>query len=120
LDEVLNQLRHSLGHGTPLLVVTPSASVEWVNALLPFTQSGFLPTVVHLDRDTFVSEGAGDVTASQGDGLRALLTKAGISSHVIQQGYPFHHLVPLQRRGHWVFKTSPLGRAVVVQRPGEE
>jgi uncharacterized protein (DUF58 family) len=120
LDELLHQLRQSLGHGIPLLVITPSTSVEWVDALLPFTQSGFLPTVVQIDRETFRS---GDLTGSSGvrsNGLQALLAKAGISTYVVEQGYPFHHLVPLQRRGHWVFKTSPLGRAVVVRRPGEE
>jgi uncharacterized protein (DUF58 family) len=120
LAEVLTQLRHSLGHSTPLLVVTPSTSVGWVDALLPFTQSGFLPTVVQIDRASFAGEELVNVLGSRGDGLRMLLTKAGIPMHVIEQGYPFRYLVPLEHRGHWVFKTSPLGRAVVVRRPDEE
>lgn len=120
LAQVLHQLRHSLGHGTPLLVITPSSSMNWVDALLSFTQSGFLPTVVHIDRLSFIETKEPDPSALPLDSLRALLNKAGISIHVIEQDYPFQHLVPLQRRGHWVFKTSPLGRAVVVRRPDEE
>ena len=119
LDEVLHQLRQSLGHGTSVLVITPSALSGWVDALMPLTRSSIMPTAVLLDAASFdpsrVDPGAADRVA----GVRALLAKAGMSAHVIQQGYPFRHLVPLQRRGHWVFKTSPMGRAVLVQRPGE-
>jgi hypothetical protein len=36
---------------------------------------------------------------------------------VIQQGFPFRHVVPLQRRGHWEFKTLATGRVIAVRRP---
>ena len=89
--------------------------LDWVDALLPLTRSGIAPTVVLLDRASF--EGGDGSDASLG--IRALLAEAGIRTHVVCQGYPFRHLVPPKRRGHWQFKTSPLGRAIAVRRPEE-
>jgi uncharacterized protein (DUF58 family) len=117
LADVLYHLRQSLGQGTSVLVVTPSSTSEWVDAMMPLTRSGIAPTVVLLDRASFVQPGESEATSAV-RGLRELLAKAGIPSHVVRQGYPFRHLVPLQRRGHWEFKTSPMGRAVAVKRPG--
>jgi len=135
LDHVLEGMRHSLGHGTSLLVITPSIETGWIDALLSLTRLGIAPSAVLLDRDSFLSASRSpravpevrtlpvspkvtdtpDITAGQ----RALLAKAGIPAHVIRQGYPFLHLAPLQRRGFWEFKTTPMGRAVVVRHPGE-
>jgi uncharacterized protein (DUF58 family) len=118
LAQVLRNLRQSLGHGTSVLVITPSPASDWVDALMPLTRLGMAPTVVLLDRASFLDPGvsAGGETVG---GLRELLANAGIPAHVVRQGHPFRHLVPLQRRGHWEFKTSPMGRAVAVKRPGE-
>ena len=140
LDHVLEHMRHSLGHGTSLLVITPSLETEWIDVLLSLTRLGIAPSAVLLDRDSFIRTDPShdsvpvravpevltlsispkvtdtpNVTAGQ----RALLAKAGIPAHVIRQGYPFLHLAPLQRRGFWEFKTTPMGRAVVVRHPGE-
>jgi uncharacterized protein (DUF58 family) len=119
LAEVLHQLRQSLGHGTSVLVITPSSAPDWVDALMPLTRSGIAPTAVLLDAASFASRGSGAKPMDRIAGIRTLLAKAGISAHVIRQGYPFRHLVPLRRRGHWEFKTSPMGRAVLVRRPDE-
>jgi uncharacterized protein (DUF58 family) len=115
LGQVLEHMRHSLGHGTSLLVITPSIEAGWIDALLALTRLGIAPTAVLLDHASFSPDDIPGATTGQ----RALLAKAGIPSHIIRQGYPFHHIVPLQRRGYWEFKTTPMGRAVVVRRPGE-
>jgi uncharacterized protein (DUF58 family) len=138
LSEVLHHLRQSLGQGASVLVITPSDATDWVDALMPLTRSGIASTAVLLDRVSFLSErgpspigkvspsgdsapGSGPATVEGGgvEGLRDVLANAGIPSHIIRQGYPFRHLVPLERRGRWEFKTTPMGRAVAVRRPEE-
>jgi uncharacterized protein (DUF58 family) len=119
LAEVLHQLRPSLGHGTSLLVITSSSTSEWVDALMPLTRTGIAPTAVLLDADSFTHPDQHHRKAGRVGSIQTLLAKVGISTHVIRQGYPFEHLVPLKRRGRWVFKTTPMGRAVVVRRPEE-
>jgi uncharacterized protein (DUF58 family) len=118
LSEVLHHLRQSLGQGTSVLVITSSSASDWVDALMPLTRSRIAPTVVLLDQASFVRPSISQVENPVGN-LRALLAEAGIPSHIVRQGHPFRHLMPLQRRGHWEFKTSPMGRAVAVKRPGE-
>jgi uncharacterized protein (DUF58 family) len=118
LAQVLQHLGQSLGQGTTVLVITPSLSPDWVDALMFLTRTGIAPTVVLIDPASFVTQPP-PTSERSSEGLRALLAKAGVPAHIIRQGYPFRPLVPTKRRGHWVFKTSPLGRAVVVQRPGE-
>jgi len=136
LSGVLSRMRENMGQGTTVLVITPSCRPDWVDALLPFTRWGIAPTVVLLDRESFEgpappvgSSSAHTVPhgvrpAVQRDarggtlrGIRGLLAGAGVTTHVIRQGHPFRHVVPPERRGHWKFKVSPSGRAIVVRRP---
>jgi uncharacterized protein (DUF58 family) len=118
LSEVIHGMRDSLGQGTTVLVITPSCEPDWVDALLPLTRFGIAPTVVLLDAESFT---AGEhPTPSIGvSRMRELLAEANITVHIIQQGYPFQHVLPPERRGFWEFKVSPLGRAVLVRRPEE-
>jgi uncharacterized protein (DUF58 family) len=117
LGEVLRQLGHGLGRGSTLLAITPSASTAWLDALLPSARTVATPSVLLLDASSFrraplQGSPGGDTVA-----LRALLARAGVPVHVVRQGYPFHAVEPRAPRGYWTFKTTPLGRAVLVRRP---
>ena len=125
LAEVLRGMKENLRRGATLLAITASCEPGWVNELLPLTRLGTAPTVVLLDPDSFSpSTLASPETKSPHPGPRAqamreLLSDASVTTHIIRQGFPFRHVVPPQRRGHWEFKVTPMGRAVVVSRPEE-
>jgi uncharacterized protein (DUF58 family) len=115
LSQILRRMKETLSQGTTLLVITPSCEADWVDALAPLSRFGVAPSVVLLDPASF----AGEEQDSAALGMRGLLADAGIDSHIVRRGYPFRHIVPPKRRGHWQFKTSPLGRAIAVRRPEE-
>lgn len=119
LSQVLHHIRENLGYGTTVLVITPSCEPDWVDALLPLTHWGIAPTVVLLDPESFQDPPPFPGPQRHVQGIRELLARAAIDTHIVRQGYPFRYLVPPKRRGHWEFKVSPLGRAIVVRRPEE-
>jgi uncharacterized protein (DUF58 family) len=118
LAGVLSHMRENMGPGTTMMVITPSCQPDWVDALLPLTRWGIAPAVVLLDAGSFeqppLPRGHDALR-----GMREWLAKAGIATYVIRQGFPLRYTVPPRRRGHWEFKTTPLGRAIVVRRPEE-
>jgi uncharacterized protein (DUF58 family) len=118
LSEVLHGMRETLGQGTTVLVITPSCEPGWVDALLPLTRHGIAPSVVLLDAESFVDEQPATLS-SEVRRMRDLLANAEITTHIIQKGYPFRHVMPPKQRGFWEFKVSPLGRAILVRRPEE-
>ncbi|MBN1582912.1 MAG: DUF58 domain-containing protein [Anaerolineae bacterium] len=115
LSDLLSSIGQTLGQSTTVLVITPSCEPDWPDALLPFTRWGIVPTVVLLDPDSFAV--AADGPDGRTEAMRQRLVKAGIITHIISQGHPFHTIVRPKRRGHWEFKVTPMGRAIVVQRP---
>jgi uncharacterized protein (DUF58 family) len=117
LGEILRQLGPSLGQGTTLLAITPSARAEWLDALLPSGRTMATPAVLLLDASSFGRAPARDGPESNVERTRVLLARAGVLVHVIRQGYPFHAVETRAPRGYWTFKTTPLGRAVLVRRP---
>jgi uncharacterized protein (DUF58 family) len=118
LSDVLEGMRETLGHGTTVLVITPSCEPGWIDALLPLTRHGIAPSVVLLDADSFSDDPPTGLSAKTRR-MQDLLVNAEVNAHIIQKGYPFRHVTPPQRRGQWEFKVSPLGRAIVVRRPEE-
>jgi hypothetical protein len=86
--------------------------------MLPLTRHGIAPSVVLLDADSFLDEQPTGLSA-KARRMQNLLANAEVNTHIIQKGFPFRHVAPPQPRGHWEFKVSPLGRAIVVRRPEE-
>lgn len=109
LARVIAETGRVLQRGTTMVIVTPSCDPAWLDQLLSLARRDIAASVILLDGASF--GGDGNVTAMQG-----MLADQGITSHVIQQGFPFRHVVPLQRRGHWEFKTLATGRVVAVRR----
>jgi uncharacterized protein (DUF58 family) len=152
LAEMLHSVRQNLGQGTTVLVITPSCEPDWLDALLPLTRRGIVPTVVLLDARSFERPATEPAAAgramdahsreggarprpaaeelgvsrykrdlpSAAQAMRERLAEAGVATHIIRQGHPFRYVVSPKRRGHWDFKVTPLGRAILVRHPGEE
>ncbi len=110
LARVLVETGAILGRGQTAVIITPSTEVSWIPALLPVMQRGIAPTVILIDPRSF------DSRASGGEGiaaLRALLAEQGVSSHVIEKGYPFEPLIRQVRR-RVEYKVLGTGRVVPV------
>lgn len=121
LSDVLSSFARHLGQSTTALVITPSCEADWLDALLPLTRWGIVPTVVLLDPDSFAAAGnkpgLRQYNPLRAAAMRQRLNAAGITVHIISQGYPFRYATRPRRRGHWEFKVTPMGRAIAVQRP---
>ncbi len=76
LPQVLDRLRTSLGARTSLIVITPSLSPEWVNALELIKRVGIVPTVLILDPVSFGGEGQLEI-------FRKRLLKLGVAHYTI-------------------------------------
>lgn len=109
LARVIAETGRVLRHGTTLVIITPSCDPAWPGELFPLARRDIAASVILLDAASFGGEG--NVAAMQG-----VLADQGVTSHVIEQGFPFRHVVPLQRRGHWEFKTLASGRVIAMRR----
>jgi uncharacterized protein (DUF58 family) len=110
LARVIAETGRVLQRGTTVVIITSSCDPAWPGELLPLARRDIAASVILLDAASFGGEG--NVVAMQG-----VLANQGVTCHVIQQGFPFRHVVPLQRRGHWEFKTLATGRVIAVRRP---
>lgn len=117
LADVLHGMRGSLGHGTTVLVITPSCEPDWVDELLPLARSEIAPSVVLLDAASFDPSRARATPSLGIEGMRELFASAGIAAHIVDRDYPLRPNDTTPRHGYWEFKVSPLGRAVLVRRP---
>jgi uncharacterized protein (DUF58 family) len=115
LANVLRLVERNLGHNTTALVITPSCEPDWLDALLHLSQRSIMPTIVLLDPESFAAQA--DRTIGLATAMRERLVSAGMTTHIISQGYPFRYVNQPKRRGHWEFKVTPMGRAIVVRRP---
>ena len=113
LAVLLKQASPSLGSGRTLVVITPSADPAWVAPLLPLAARGNAPTAVLLDAATFDvgqprTDGAGLL------GLRDLLARQRIPSHVLAQGFPFRPVERIRRQRRELRTLPGFGRVVAM------
>lgn len=118
LAETLAHLRSVTRARVSVLAITPSGDPLWVDRLLDLSRSGSASAAVLIDAASF--EAARMRASEPAAGVRPLLARAGIPTHVVSQGYPFPRRAPGPGRGHWEFKTTPMGRAIAVRRPEDE
>jgi hypothetical protein len=108
---VLKQASPSLGGGRTLVVITPSSDPAWVAPLLPLAARGNAPTAILLDAATFEqprTDGAALL------GLRDLLARQRIPSHVLAQGFPFRPVERIRRQRRELRTLPGFGRVVAV------
>ncbi len=110
IAELLVRARPRFEERTSLVIITPSASGNWVESLWLLLRRGVVPTVLLLDPVSF--GGTGDVS-----GMRALLSDLGIARYVITRDLFDHPEARPGQQGQWDWRVSPLGRAVPVRHP---
>jgi uncharacterized protein (DUF58 family) len=100
----------AFGRWASLIIITPSTSGAWVEALLPLVRHQATATVLLLDPTAF--GGHGDHQAVAG-----LLGDFGISHHPITPDLLDRPTLQPGRQGRWQWRVSPLGRAISAQKP---
>jgi uncharacterized protein (DUF58 family) len=112
LGTMLRNMEKDIRSHTSIILITPSLSNEWVEALLPLMWRGVTPTILLLDPTSF---------GSQGDShpLLGMLGEMGVAHYVITKD-----LLDLQQArpgqaGRWEWRVSGRGKAVLVRKPGD-
>jgi uncharacterized protein (DUF58 family) len=95
---------------TSLVIITPSAEGEWIEALLPLLEQGAAPTVLLLDS---VSYGG----SSDMGGTMALLTDLGVARYLITRDLFDRPEARPGREGQWEWRVLPTGHVVPMRRP---
>jgi len=112
LTELLIQAGASLGSGRTVVVITPSQDAGWVAPLIPLMARGNAPAVVLVDSTTFDPPlGSEDAVL----GLRSLLARQRIPSHVVPQGFPFQPMDRIRRQRRELKTLGGFGRVVEVE-----
>lgn len=112
LAELLARMRPALGQQASLIIITPAASGDWIESLLPLLRRGAVATVLLLDPLTF--GGSGDASNSL-----ALLASLGVSRYLITPDLLGRSEARPGQQGNWEWRIMPTGKAVPVRRPGD-
>jgi len=112
LAELLARVRPAFNRQASLIIITPAAAGDWIEALLPLLRRGAVATVLLLDPVTF--GGAGEA----GNTL-ALLANLGVSRYLITPELLGRPEARPGRQGNWEWRIMPTGKAVPVRRPGD-
>jgi uncharacterized protein (DUF58 family) len=110
LGTMLSRIRPALRQRISLILITPSLDPGWLEALLPLTWRGAVPTVLLLDPSTF---------GSDGDPLpmMAALSRFGIPHYRIPRDLLDRPEAQPGTEGRWEWRVTPMGRAVPIRRP---
>jgi uncharacterized protein (DUF58 family) len=112
LEAALRDLGHIAQRGAAAVIITPSASTDWLPELTTLSRNGVFSNVFLLDRPSFGGEGESLLVR---DAVRML----GYNADIIHQGDLGDPLEEQERQGFWEFKVTSLGKAVAVKRPGK-
>jgi uncharacterized protein (DUF58 family) len=111
LADLLAGLIPSLGRAASLVLITPDAGGEWLEALLPLIWRGLAPTVLLLDPASFATP-ATDVQAGAARRLASELARQGISHQVITPDLLDRPEARPGKEGVWRWRVTPSGRAI--------
>jgi hypothetical protein len=85
---------------------------DWVETLLPLMWRGVTPTVILLDQSSFGGQ-------ASSHSMQAALTDLGIPHYLITQDLLNRPEAHPGREGHWEWRVTPSGRAILVHKPGD-
>jgi uncharacterized protein (DUF58 family) len=99
-----------VGRRASLIIITPAAEGDWVEALLPLLKGGTTPTVLLMDPATY--GGTGDTSRTL-----ALLTDFGIARYLISRDLMDQPEARPGREGHWEWRVFSSGHVLLVRQP---
>lgn len=112
LDTLLKNMESDIRSHTSIILITPSLSGNWIEALLPLMWRGVTPTVLLLDPGSF--GGQGEIQP-----MTSLMSEMGISYHVITKDLLDRPEARPGQTGRWEWRVLPTGKAVLVRKPGD-
>jgi uncharacterized protein (DUF58 family) len=112
LSELIRHMEHDIRSHTSIILITPSLHGDWVEALLPLICRGVTPTVLLLDPASFGGE-------TNSHPMRGALTDLGIAHCLITRDLLNRPEARPGQMGHWEWRVTPSGRAVLVRKPGD-
>jgi uncharacterized protein (DUF58 family) len=112
LAALLERVRPALGHHASLMVITPSVEADWLQALIPLTWRGIMPTILLLDPESFGGNGSALP-------LAGTLNSMGITRHLITRDLLDRPEARPGLRGQWEWRYTPTGRAIPVRSPAD-
>jgi uncharacterized protein (DUF58 family) len=110
LAELLERIRPSIRQRASLVLITPDIEGNWLEALLPLSWRGSVPTILLLDPATF--GGPLDNRAKL-----ASLAENGIPAFSISRELLDRPEAMPGKAGRWEWRITPTGRAVAVRHP---
>jgi len=112
ISEFLHRMARDIRSQTSIILITPSMQSDWVEALLPLMWRGVTPTVLLLDRASFGGQ-------SSSHSMQEALTDLGIAHYIITHDLLNRPEAHPGQEGHWEWRVTPSGRAVLVHKPGD-
>jgi uncharacterized protein (DUF58 family) len=112
LSQFLAQLQPNFGKQTSLIVITANTQSNWLEALLPLTWKGVVPSILLLEPGSF----GGQADAAP---LLSLLVKHGLAHFLIPRSLLDRPEARPGQKGHWEWRVTTTGRVIPVQRPAE-
>ena len=100
----------SFGRMASLIIITPNTESRWVETLSPLLRFNTVATVLLMDPVAFGGTRAADP-------MSALLSEQKVVHHLITPDLLKQPAHRAGQQGHWDWRISPLGRAVLAQQP---
>lgn len=113
LRRALTDLSTTARRGSAAIIITPSASADWLPALVTLAEHGIESDVVLLERESFGSTDA----AGASEGLQRAVIAAGFPCRVLRREDIARPIMEGERHGYWEFKVTGTGKAIAVRRP---
>ena len=112
LSEMLERAIPALGHRASLIIITPSASGNWLSSLTRLQRRGISPTIILMDPASF---GAHQPV----DSLASVLAEMGIPRFILSRDLLHHPEARPGWRGQWEWRITPTGKAIPMRPPGD-
>jgi hypothetical protein len=112
ISQFLHRMEHDIRSHTSIILITPSLQSDWIEALLHLIWRGVTPTIILLDQVSF----GGQLSSQQ---MHDTLTDFGIAHYIITQDVLNRQESHPGKGGHWEWRVTPSGRAVLVRKPGD-
>lgn len=110
LSRLIASTRPTFGKFTSLVIITPDVIGTWIEELLPLMWGGAVPTVLLLDPQKFGGKGNPNPLVNE-------LNRWGIYNSLITPELLNRPEARPGTRGHWEWKFSPTGRAILASKP---